>query len=117
VIVNIKEIEKIRNIVENAVGTLMMLQNEKYSFNEAEKLYLFMVSTRTLARVILWGTTINGFQYPEFLKRVGFGYSLDITKTIEYSIQYGCLMLNEIKFYENRLTQQSLIEEDVEVNV
>lgn len=95
-----EDIEKIKKIVEDSVGTLLFLQEG--DFNPAEKLLLFITATRTMARVILIGTSLNSYHYQEFLKRISFGYHFDLDKAIDYSIRFGGLLLKEIHFHEPR---------------
>lgn len=110
--VSSKEIAQIRAIVENATGTLMCLQDG--NFNEAEKMRLFITCTRVLGRSVLWGTTLNHFQLHYFIWRISFGLTFDLDLAIDYMIQYGCAILNEIEFYEDRMLQQNLVEKEEE---
>lgn len=107
-----EEIGQIRTIVEDAVGTLMLLQEG--NFNDAEKLRLFMTCTRTLGRTILWGTTIDHYQLNYFIWRCSFGLIFDVDAAIEYLISYGCAILDEIEFHEKRLTTENLIQDPEE---
>lgn len=102
------EINEIKRLVELSVGTLMLCQEEQ--LNEAEKLKLFITSSRILGRTILWGTTINHFQLPYFIWRVSFGFHLQLDTAIEILIQYGCTILQEIQIYEERVATQGLLE-------
>ena len=94
------DIEKIKRIIQDSIGTFILLQDG--DFNPAEKLLLFLTATRTMARVLFIGTSLNSYHYQEFLKRISFGYHFDLDKTIEYSISFGNLILKEIEFHEPR---------------
>jgi hypothetical protein len=109
--INQKEIERIRGIVELSVGTLMLIQEQELKLNEAERLKLFITSTRTMARTILWATTVSHFQLHYFIWRISLGFNLQLDLATEYMIQYGCAILEELKFYERMVESQGLLEE------
>jgi len=110
--VTAEEVKKIKNIVEDSVGTLMLLQET--NMNEAEKIRLFITACRTMGRVILWGTTLSHFHFQYFIWRCSFGYTFDVDEAVDYAILYGCAILEEIEVYEKRLLEQGLVDEDEE---
>ena len=110
--VTAEEVKKIKNIVEDSVGTLMLLQET--NMNEAEKIRLFITACRTMGRVILWGTTLSHFHFQYFIWRCSFGYTFDVDEAVDYAILYGCAILEEVEVYEKRLLEQGLVDEDEE---
>lgn len=110
--VTAEEVKKIKNIVEDSVGALMLLQET--NMNEAEKIRLFITACRTMGRVILWGTTLGHFHFQYFIWRCSFGYTFDVDEAVDYAILYGCAILEEIEVYEKRLLEQGLVDEDEE---
>lgn len=105
-----EEVEKIKRIVEDSLGTLMLIQET--NMNEAEKIRLFITSCRTMGRVVLWGTTLSHFYFQYFIWRCSFGYSFNVDEAIDYAILYGCAILEEIDIYEKRLLEQGLVDEE-----
>jgi hypothetical protein len=101
------EIAQIRSILEDSVGSLMVISEG--NFNEAEKIRIFITCSRTIGRTILWGTSISNFQLQWFLWRCSFGFIFDVNKAIDFLILYGCAILNEIEFYEKYIQQQNLV--------
>ena len=110
--VTAEEVKKIKNIVEDSVGTLVLLQET--NMNEAEKIRLFITACRTMGRVILWGTTLSHFHFQYFIWRCSFGYTFDVDEAVDYAILYGCAILEEVEVYEKRLLEQGLVDEDEE---
>ena len=111
--VSIDDINKIRQVIEDAVGSLMLVQQG--NFNEAEKIRIYITCTRVIGRTILWGTTITNFQMPYFIWRSSIGFNFDVQTAIEYLTFYGCAILEELEFYEKHFKNQNLIlDEDPE---
>jgi hypothetical protein len=110
--VTAEEVKQIKKIVEDSIGTLMLVQET--NMNEAEKTRLFITACRTLGRVILWGTTLSHFHFQYFIWRCSFGYSFNVDEAIDYAILYGCAILEEVETYEKRLLDQGLVEEEDE---
>ena len=110
--VTAEEVQKIRLVVEDSVGTFMLLQET--NMNEAEKMRLFITASRTMGRVILWGTTLSHFNFQYFIWRCSFGYSFNVDEAIDYAILYGCAILDEIEVYEKRMQEQGLVDLDEE---
>jgi len=110
--VTAEEVQKIKKIVEDSVGTLMLLQET--NMNQAEKIRLFITACRTMGRVILWGTTLSHFHFQYFIWRCSFGYTFNVDEAVDYAILYGCSILDEIETYEQRLLDQGLVDEEDE---
>lgn len=108
--VTAEEVEKIKRVVEDSLGTLMLLQET--NMNEAEKIRLFITACRTMGRVVLWGTTLSHFHFQYFIWRCSFGYAFNVDEAVDYAILYGCTILEEINIYEKRLLEQGLVDED-----
>lgn len=106
------EIAQIRQIIEDNIGALMLLQEGHY--NEAEKIQIFITCCRTLGRVILWGTTISSFQLWWLIYRCSLGHDFDVNIAIDYLILFSCAILEEFTFYEVKIYQQNLVKAEVE---
>jgi hypothetical protein len=115
--VSSKEIRQITENFENVIGALQLAQIS--DFNEAEKLEVFITSSRVLARVGLWCTTLNHNCLNQFLSNCSYGYHFNVDDGITWLLKYAKAFLSEAEFTAEKVlgTPQHAVEIDDEDDI